>query len=187
MKNGKNWNKNRLRGDYTVETILEINFLNGERHLWNNAIVKEMFRVLKQLKSRDDLASNERCFTEFLLEVEQAYRDFLCKIKELPMIMKCRTMGDQNSHFGGEEFAQLMKAFRFSSEKYLNQTAYKDEKSKNSLYYVISKIRDRAKSDEKSAWEIERQTRKEYESSGNDGTMKVIERAGYGVLDSLLN
>lgn len=164
-----------------MENILETDFLNNAKHLWNKSIIEKMFKLLNQFKSEGDSISQERCFTEFLLESEQAYRDFLCKIKELPMIMKCRAVGDQNSHFGGEEFAQLMKAFRFSAEKYLNQTAYKDEKSENSLYCIISKIRDKAKSDEKCAWEIERQTRKEYEFSGNDGTMGVIERSGYFV------
>lgn len=161
--------------EYTLDTI----FLSQGQYLWNKNVIDKMFEMFNKFKSTSNNLVNERCFVEFLIEMEQAYRQFLSKIKELPMIMNCRAVGDSNSHFGGQECAELMRSFRLSSEKYLNRTSYKDPALENSLYYVISQIRERAKKSEVIAREIETKLKNEYSSSGTDKTLNFINECGY--------
>jgi hypothetical protein len=95
------------------------------------------------------------------------------------MIMSCRVKGDSDSHFGGLECAELMKSFRFSSEKYLKESVYSSDMFEGTIAYMISKIREKAKEDEKYAWNIEKTVYRDYVSLGVDNTLNMLKASGY--------
>ncbi len=159
--------------------IIETSFLNKEKYLWDRRVIKKMFNELESFQKNDFEESKERCFAELMLEFQQAYRLFLRKIGDLPMIMSCRVKGDSDSHFGGLECAELMKSFRFSSEKYLKQSAYSQLSSEGTIAYMALKIRDKAKEDEKYAWDFEKKLHQDYILLGIDNTLEILKKSGY--------
>lgn len=181
---------------------LSITFIKHGTHLWDKSFLENTISVLKKYQSHGNEISNERCFTEFLLEFEQAYRVFLKKINDLPMMMKCRVKGDNQAHFGGQECAELARSLRTSAERYLKSTYFKKSGSDNniaqshvgntvdngpynarctaySVYDYISKIKNMAREDEKAAKEIEARVYQEYVSCGKDNTLDMLKQAGY--------
>ena len=172
-----------------MECDLNINFLSKSKNLWNKSMMKDIFKMLRDFRDQKNSESEERCFTEFLLEIEQAYRNFLIEIRNLPLIMNCRVKGDETSHFGGEECAKFMKQIRSSSEKYLNLTEYKDTVTENSMYNIILKIKEKASSDETNARSIEKEIKENYNSMGIDNTLDFIKKSGYSLTqdDEIIN
>lgn len=158
---------------------MDTSFLDSKKYLWDKAIMKRIFSEFNDFQNSDSEESKERCFTELLIEYDYAYRSFLEKINDLPMIMSCRTKGDTDSHFGGLECAELMKSLRFSSEKYLKESAYSSDDSAGSVANMVAGVRDKAKKDEKSAWEIERIISRDYVFLGVDNTLEILEKSGY--------
>lgn len=159
--------------------IIETSFLDKGRYLWDKRVMKKILSELESFQSQEADESKERCFTEFILEIQQAYRLFLRKIDDLPMIMNCRVKGDSDSHFGGLECAELMKSLRFSADKYLRTSIYLSIASEGTISYVVSKIRDKAKEDEKYAWDIEKKVYQDYTSFGIDNTLDMLRKSGY--------
>ncbi len=164
-----------------MECLLDISFLKKGRYLWDKFVVEKMIKMFDDYRNQEDSVASERCFIEFVLELKQAYRNFLIKINDLPLIMNCRAKGDEKSHFGGEECADLMKSFRISAEKYLNETSNKCDTSEDSMYYVVSQIRKKAAQDEESARKIEQIVKNEYISLGNDNTLNLFKSSGYNI------
>ncbi len=159
--------------------IFDISFLDMGKYLWDKRVIKKMFSEFKNFQNLDIEEAKERCFTELMLEFQQAYRIFLRKIGDLPMIMNCRTKGDSDSHFGGLECAEFMKSFRFSAEKYLRESSYLSVTSEGTIAYAISKIREKAKKDEKYAWDFEKKVHQDYISLGIDNTLEMLKNSGY--------
>ena len=172
-----------------MECDLNTNFLSKSRNLWNKSVMKDIFKMFRDFKDQENSESKERCFVEFLLEIEQAYRNFLIEIRNLPMIMNCRVKGDETSHFGGEECAKFMKKIRSSSEKYLNLTKYKDTVTENSIYNIILKMKEKASADETNARNIEKEIKENYNSMGVDNTLNFIKKSGYDLTqnDEIIN
>ncbi len=179
---------------YDINEEFNVSFLKPGVHLWNKAFLENMIKFLKKYQTSNNEISEERCFTEYLLEIEQAYSAFLKKINDLPIMMKCRVKGDDKAHFGGQECAELVRAMRTSSEKYLMSTNFKDnneivnEKEKadsnkepiiRGIYDLASKVRDLARTDENAAKEIEAKVHQEYVSLGKDHTLDALKEAGY--------
>lgn len=161
--------------DYMIETT----FLDSNRHLWDKRIANKMFSEFKNFQNLDLEESKERCLIELVLEFEQAYRLFLRKIEDLPMIMNCRVKGDSDSHFGGLECAELMRSFRFSCDKYLKESVYASVVLEGTIAYIISRIKEKAKEDEKYAWDIEKKVYRDYLSLGVDNTLEMLKSSGY--------
>lgn len=180
-KSGKNLNSEKIEGDFMMEYLLDVSFLKKGKYLWDKPVMDKMMKMFDDFRNQGGSVASERCFVEFVLELKQAYRNFLIKINDLPLIMNCRAKGDEKSHFGGEECAALMKSFRFSAEKYLNETSNKSDTSENSVYYVISQIRKKAARDEESAKKIEQIIKNEYISLGNDNTLNLFRSSGYDI------
>lgn len=162
-----------------MECDLNINLLSKNKNLWNKSMIKDIFKMFRDFRNQGSSESKERCFVEFLIEIEQAYRNFLIEIRNLPMIMNCRVKGDEKSHFGGEECAKFMKQIRSSSEKYLNLTEHKDSVTENSVYNIILKMKEKASSDEMIARRIEKEIKENYNSMGTDDTLNFIKKSGY--------
>ncbi len=180
--------------NYDLNNCLRGSFVLPSTHLWNKDFIEDTIAFLRGCKSINNKISNERPFTEFLLEVEEAYRSFLKKINDLPMIMKCRVKGDNDAHFGGQECADFVRALRNSAEKYLKSTNFKKEnidainssqcdssnvRALNGLYDFILKIRDRARIDEQVAKNIESEVYNDYLSLGKDHTLDALKSEGY--------
>ena len=178
---------------------LSVSFIKPDMHLWDKLFLENSINSLKNFQSGGDKIANERCFTEFLLEMEQSYRVFLKKINDLPMIMKCRVKGDNKAHFGGQECAELVVSLRASAEKYLKSTCFKETGTNNgnkspyataigglhienghcSVHDFVSIVKNMAKEDEKNAKEIEAKVYQEYVSCGKDYTLVALKKAGY--------
>ena len=167
-----------------MDYIIDTSFLDKGKYLWDKKVINKIFSELKDFQNQNFEESKERYFDELILEYDQAYRLFLEKIGDLPMIMSCRVKGDTDSHFGGLECAELMKSFRFSSDKYLKESAYSSVTFEGSIAYVISKIREKAKQDEKYAWEIEKKVYRDYISLGVDNTLEILKSSGYKFKDN---
>lgn len=178
----------------SVREALDTSFIKRSSRVWDKRFLEGIINLLKEYQSFGKEASQERCFTELVLEVEQAYRVFLRKINDLPMMMKCRVKGDDKAHFGGQECGELVRAVRTSTEKYLRSTNFQDEIKgvqdvKNegfnsepvfySIYELVLKLRDMARADEKVAKEIEAKVYQEYVSLGKDHTLDALKAAGY--------
>lgn len=177
---------------------LKISYIKPGMHLWDKVFLENTISSLKKYQSDGNDVSKERCFTEFLLEIEQAYRVFLKKISDLPMIMKCRVKGDNKAHFGGQECAELVRALRASSEKYLKSTSFKSKNENNntgssyqnndficndhgvcSIYTFAANVKNMAREDERKAKETEAKVYQEYVSLGKDHTLDALKQAGY--------
>ncbi len=172
---------------------ISVSFMRPGVRIWDKEFLEKMIKFLKKYQLLDNEVSNERCFAEFILEVEQAYRVFLEEIKDLPIIMKCRVKGDGDSHFGGQECAEFAKTLRHFSEKYLKSTNFKhgyqvvssnfnqnsNVDSFESIYDFISRVRDLARTGEQIAKEIEVKVHQEYVSLGKDHTLDALKEAGY--------
>ncbi len=159
--------------------IIEMDFLKKDIRLWDKRFLSEIFKKLQEFNKQEIAESQDRCFVRYLLELEQANRLFLRRVRELPMIMKCRTKIDSGSHFGGQECAEFMKAIRDASDKYLNESEYADTSIENSIGDFATKIRNKAKADEKCAREFEQTTKQEYLTWGKDSTLDIFKHAGY--------
>jgi len=154
--------------------IIEGNFLNKGKYLWNKKVVDKMLAELKEFQK----SHPERFLTEFILELEQANRKFLQSMKDIILIMNCRAKGNDNSHFGGMECAEFMKDIVRACDKYLNLTAG-DNLKEGTIGFIVSQIKFRAKKDEIFAREFEKETRENYISLGKDNSLEIFEKSGY--------
>ena len=164
--------------NYNSNYSLDDFYIPQNTPIWNKNFLESMIAFLKKYKSVNDEIANKRPFTEFLLEIEEAYRLFLNKINDLPTIMKCRVKGDDNAHFGGQECADFAKSLRISAEKYLKSTNLKKDNTNKSYDFAL-KIRDKARTDEQTAKNIEYEVYNEYLSLGKDRTLDALKKEGY--------
>ena len=162
---------------YSVDT----GFLNKGKYLWYQKVIAGMFKKLEEFKSYELKESEEKCFDVFLQDMRKAQNVFLTKINDLPLIMKCRTMCDDDSHFGGQECAEYMEDIRKICEKYLKDSEFSDNIVEGSIASAIMSIRAKARQDELAAWEIENKNIKAYEISGKDNSLEIFKSAGYDV------
>lgn len=188
-----------MNSNISDNEVFSVSFIKPGMNTWDKAFLENSISVLKKFQSHGSKISRERCFTEFLLELEQAYRVFLKKINDLPMIMKCRVKGDSETHFGGQECAELATSLRASAEKYLRSTRFKKssanqndanphaetlgglhiDSSNCNVYDFALIIKNMAKKDEKKAKEIEAKVYQEYVSYGKDYTLVALKNSGY--------
>ena len=158
---------------------IDIDFLNKGKYLWCRQVIKNMFKAFNEAKKYDSPELSERCFIEFCIEIENANRKFINDIKDLSLISKCRSVGDENSHFGGLECANFMKSVNSSATKYLNATQYITPDVEQSLYFVISLLKNKSKADGLTALEIEKEIRNKYKSLNIDDTFLFLNNCGY--------
>ncbi len=161
--------------DYFVDDT----FIKKGRRLWDKRLIEELFTSLEEFKNSESEKSKERKFTEFFLELKMAYNEFLQSIKDLPMIMNCRTKGNIESHFGGFECASIAKSFRKSSEKYLSDSLLNGNFEEGSIENLVLEIRKQSTIDEEYAREFERNTKQSYLNFGNDNTLEILKSSGY--------
>ncbi|MDR1627668.1 MAG: hypothetical protein LBR79_02715 [Oscillospiraceae bacterium] len=161
--------------------MIDAGFLNKGEYLWCQKVLAKMFKKLEEFKSYGIDEAKEECFEIFLSDMYNAQNIFHAKIKDLPLKMKCRAMCDDKSHFGGQECAEYMKNIRRICETYLKDSAFSDDITEGSIANVITGIKAKARQDETSAWEIEKENKTTYEISGKDNSLSVFRHAGYNI------
>lgn len=160
--------------DYTLN---DSSLKSSTRYLWDKLLIKKILKTLNDFK--DEEKTSKRNFTLFLIELKMAYDEFLGSVKDLPMIMSCRARGDNDSKFGGEQCARFANSFCKACDKYLNSLGRKEKFEENSPESLILELRNKAKQDEKAAWDFEKETKKEYLITGRDNSLEILESSGY--------
>ena len=112
------------------------------------------------------------------LEFEQAYKELIRNMKELPLIMNCRVKGDTASNFGGKQCACFVKSIRKSTEKYIKNTSNFDCQD---IKEFVIKIRDKARKNEQYAWDFEKNSKQEYATLGIDNSLKIFQKSGHNI------
>lgn len=161
--------------DYTLN---DSSLKNSTRYLWDKSLIKKIFKTLNNFKNQAYKKTLGRNFTVFLIELKMSYDEFLENIKDLPVIMSCRARGDNDSKFGGEQCAHFANSFCKACEKYLSFLSKENSEEKN-LGSLILSLRDKAKQDEKTAWDFEKETKKEYLITGKDNSLEILKSSGY--------
>lgn len=161
--------------DYTLN---DSSLKNSNRYLWDKILVKKIFKTLNDFKDEGSNAALERRFTILLIELKMAYNEFLENVRDLPMVMNCRARGDNDSKFGGEQCARFAGSFCKACEKYLNSSK-KENFEEKSLESLILELRDKANQDEKTAWNFEKEAKKEYLINGKDNSLEILKSSGY--------
>lgn len=151
---------------------------NSNRYLWDKILINKIFKTLNDFKNGGNHAALERKFTILLIELKMAHDEFLENVRDLPMVMSCRTKGNSNSKFGGEQCAKFANSFCRACDKYLN-SLNKEKFEEKSLESLILELRDKAKHDEKIAWDFEKETKKEYLITGKDNSLEILKSSGY--------
>ena len=100
-------------------------------------------------------------------------------MKELKLIMNCRTKGDNNSHFGGEECARFMTKVMDACAVYLKTSKFLEGNREGDLGYVIRGMREKARRDRVYAIDFEKSARTLYLSEGVDKTEEIFKLFGY--------
>lgn len=155
------------------ESIFDDSFLESNNYLWDKKIYDKILKSFDTFEKNDIQEVKQEKFKILMLEFKMAQKKLFQEIKDLSIIMKCRTKGDTDSHFGGQECAEFAKSIRGSCEKYLADLKGENIK-KETLGYFIKQIRDKAKNDEECAWKFEKEARQIYNIDGKDNTMVIL-------------
>lgn len=161
------------------ETIPDLTFLLSNKNLWEKDIFQKVEQCIRAFKENKTDESTEPCFTRFCLDFDSAKYDFINKIREIKLIIKCRTKADSNSKFGGQQCAEFMQNIENACINYLNSTIYSNNRSEISLVNVIRGIKNMATSSAAKAWEFENEARDKYASTGKDITLDIIKQTIY--------
>ncbi len=161
------------------ETIPDLTFLISDKNLWEKDIFQKVEQCIRAFKENNTDESTESCFTRFCLDFDSAKYDFINKIREINLIINCRTIANSNSNFGGQQCAEFMQNIENACINYLNSTIYSNNQSEISLVNVIRGIKNMAASSAAKAWELENKAREEYASTGKDITLDIIKQTIY--------
>lgn len=161
------------------ETMPDLTFLDSQKKLWEKDILQKIEQCIYVFKENGGDEATEDCFNEFCLNFDSAKYNFINKIRDIRLIMKCRTKADDDSKFGGQQCAEFMHDIQNACNKYLNATIYYESNYETSPVNVIRKMRNMAEASERKAWEFEDRARQTYASSGKDITLDIINETIY--------
>lgn len=173
--------KIRIQGGYSMMNDTAKADFSIYGHLWDKNVIEGLLERFNRYRSSQTSINSDRCFIEFVLELDQSYSTFLQDMRDLPMIINCRATGNTTSCFGGNICANLMKNFNNIAKKYLNSDSCSQTSHGDVIRQIAVAIRDKSHEDEKYAWELEESVKKEYLSSGVDKTLNIFRKAGYNV------
>ena len=161
--------------------IFNTDFLKSNYRLWHPYMLDEIFKLLKDFSECNDPEAKEQCLQMLIFEFADARSKFMQEMQDIHLIMKCRTKGDNNSHFGGQECAKFMGAIAAACDKYIQSTAYASPIIEGSIAEVIDKIRKKARGDRSYANTFELSTKQTYLTYGTDKTLDIFRESGYTV------
>lgn len=162
-----------------MDCLVNTTFIDSSDYFWSVEVLSAMTEFLDDLKENDGEEVHERSFELFDISLSKAINEFLRDMKELKLIMNCRTKGDDNSHFGGEECARFMTKIMDACAVYLKTSKFLDGNQEGDLGYVIRGIREKARKDRARAIDFEKSARTLYLSEGVDNTEEIFKRSGY--------
>lgn len=162
-----------------MSIMIDLSFLIAPQHLWDKKIIDKLDFSIKSFRESKMEESDEECFLTFCLDFQGAKSDFINKLRDLSMLMKCRTKADTNSNFGGQQCASFVDTIKTISDKYLNSSIYFKETSALSIPYMIKGLRKKAEEDKPYALEFEEKTKMTYLSTGKDNTLEIFNNSGW--------
>ena len=162
-----------------MEYFLNDAFFRFSGRTWSKDFLGKLFKCLKDFEESESPQAKSRNYELFSLELKMAHKDFLRKIKDLKMIMNCRVKGDDTSHFGGRECGEFADSVQRSCNKFLSSSPSAEGFQEGSIEAVLLKLRNKAKEDEKYAWEAEKKAKQDYLNLGVDNTAEILEESGY--------
>ncbi len=162
-----------------MDCLVNTTFIDSASYFWSVEVLSAMTEFLDDLKENDGEEVHERSFELFDISLSKAINEFLRDMKELKLIMNCRTKGDDNSHFGGEECARFMTKIMDACAVYLKTSKFLDGNQEGDLGYVIRGMREKARKDRARAIDFEKSARTLYLSEGVDNTEEIFKSAGY--------
>ena len=166
-----------------MDSLVNTTFINSDKYFWSVGILSELAEFMDDLKESDSEEVHERSFEVFDISLTQAINEFLKDMKELKLIMNCRTKGDDNSHFGGEECARFMTKVMDACAVYLKTSKFLSGNNEGDLGYIIRGIREKARKDRARAVDFEKSARTLYLSEGIDKTEEIFKKSGYFASD----
>ena len=162
-----------------MDCLVNTTFIDSSNYFWSVEVLSAMTEFLDDLKERDGEEVHERSFKLFDISLRKAVNEFLRDMKELKLIMNCRTKGDNNSHFGGEECARFMTKVMDACAVYLKTSKFLEGNREGDLGYVIRGMREKARKDRVYAIDFEKSARTLYLSEGVDKTEEIFKLSGY--------
>lgn len=162
-----------------MDCLVNTTFIDSSNYFWSVEVLSAVTEFLDDLKERDGEEVHERSFKLFDISLRKAVNEFLRDMKELKLIMNCRTKGDNNSHFGGEECARFMTKVMDACAVYLKTSKFLEGNREGDLGYVIRGMREKARKDRAYAIDFEKSARTLYLSEGVDKTEEIFKLSGY--------
>lgn len=162
-----------------MDCLVNTAFINSSSYFWSVEVLCEMTEFLDDLKENDGEEVHERSFELFDISLSKAINEFLRDMKDLKLIMNCRTKGDNSSHFGGEECARFMTKVMDACAVYLKTSKFLSGNEEGDLGYVIRGMREKARKDRAYAIDFEKSARTLYLSQGVDKTEEIFRESGY--------
>lgn len=162
-----------------MDCLVNTTFTGSSSYFWSVDVLSAMTKFMNDLKQNDGEEVHERSFKLFDISLSKAINEFLRDMKEIKLVMNCRTKGDDSSHFGGEECARFMTKIMDACAVYLKTSKFLDGNQEGELGYIIRGIREKARKDRARAMDFEKSARTLYLSEGIDKTEEIFKDAGY--------
>lgn len=170
------------------ESKVDISYIDSG-YIWSRNFMESFLKFLSSIKKEIEGVS-EKAFIDMEIEIINAYRELQLNIKDLNLIMNCRTKGDDNSNFGGLQCCSFASKIVNSINKYFKNSDYikssndddpgsECENDRRELYHALQKIKQKALIDKKYAFNFECETRQKYLSYGKDDSKDIFENSGY--------
>lgn len=159
--------------------MIDLTFLDSIKKLWEKESLEKVEKCILFFKDDGSDEGTEECFIRFCTDFDSAKNKFINDLRDLPLIMKCRVKGDNNSKFGGQQCAEFMRNIQNACDRYLNSTIYSKDNHKSILSEIISRIRSVADNDETYAWKFENKARMVYSETGKDITEEILKSTYY--------
>lgn len=152
-------------------------------YVWSREFMDSFMSTLNRFEEENREKTAEKIFVDMKIEIINAYREFQTKIKDLPLIMKCRVKCDKDSNFGGLQCATFASKMEYSITKYINNFDFADivNIQEDSLVYGLKQIKDKAHNDKIYAYDCEKETKEKYLTLGRDDTLEIFKKSGYNV------
>ena len=150
-------------------------------YIWSQDFMDAFLNMLNHFEIEKCKESQEKLFINMKIEIVNAYRELQGKIKDLPLIMKCRVKCDKDSNFGGQQCFIFASKVEHSITKYLNESKFIDADNiqDGTLASALKQVKDKADNDRSYASNFEKETKQKYLNSNKDNTLDIFIKSGY--------
>lgn len=162
-----------------MDSTINTTFLDSSKPFWSVSVLEGFLEFMEDIIQSGGEEIDERSFKIFEIKINQAANEFFHAMKEMQLIMNCRTKCDSDSDFGGSECAKFMSDVIDACSEYIKTSNFLLGTSEEDLGYVIRGIKKKAIADRALAMEFEKSAKKLYLSEGIDKTMEIFKSSGY--------